>query len=170
MLLSLRAWEVGALPNLSCPWIGNKGRESIGRGCWVGLPAGTSPSFHRTAPAAVCRPRPRAARNISCPLSWFNESKELSCLTSEETHFDVYLKASSKCACTIEAACEDRSGTIAERSDKTFLSRFGVLRRNTPICQKRFVRGHKVSTTLFALAFWFLDSDAGASVQTRLCG
>ncbi|EOB03753.1 hypothetical protein Anapl_00021 [Anas platyrhynchos] len=43
-------------------------------------------------------------QNISCPLSWFNESKELSCLTSEETHFDVYLKASSKCACTIEAA------------------------------------------------------------------
>jgi len=132
----------------------------------VGLPVGTSPSFHRS----LLAPSPRCQGNTSCPLSWFSKSKELSRLTSEDMHFDVYLRLSSKCACTTEAACKDRFNPVSQRSDKTLFSHFRVLRPNIPICQKRFVRGHKVSTTLFALAFWFLDSAAGASVQTRLCG
>lgn len=132
-----------------------------GIACWYKPQLSSHGSSHGLPALA-----PRCQGNTSCPLSWLNKSKELSGLTSEEMHFDVYLKPSSKCARTMQAACKGRHDLISERSDKTLFSRLGVLRPNSPICQKRFVRGHKVSTTLFALVFWFLDSAAGASVQT----
>lgn len=91
---------------------GIRGERWIG---WVGLTAGTSPSFCRMAPATFCC----CLGNTSCPPSWLNESKELPCLTSEEAHFDIYLKPSSKYACTIELVCKDRFNLIPHRSDKT---------------------------------------------------
>ena len=160
--LSLGGW---CSPELSLPiGTGNKTRESEGRGVQGGIARWYKPQL--SSHGSSCHVLALALWSTSCPLSWFNKSKEFSHLTSEEAHFEVYLKLSSKCVCTIEAACKDRFNLISQRSDKTLFSRFGVLRPNAPICQKRFVRGHKVSTTLFALAFWFLDSAAGASVQT----
>lgn len=94
-----------------------------------------------------CWPQPYAAGGHKVP--YVMVQSELTSLTSEKAHFGVYLQL---CAGTIEAACKDKFNPLSQRPDKTLFSRFGVSRPNTPICQKRFVRGHKVSKGLFAFA------------------
>lgn len=147
MLLSLWARNIGVFLNTFCPLMGRRGKKPQG-GC-ERLPAGTSPSFHCTAPSAATCPAPMLSGNVRCPLSWFRKSKAFLL----DTRGDAFWCLSEN---LFQMYVHNRGcmwGQVWPDSDKTLLSHFGVWRPNTPICQKRFVRGHKVSTALFALAF-----------------